>query len=62
VIGDTVNVASRVEELTKQTGDTVLVTGETKARLNGAAHGLADRGKHVLRGRTEGVDVYALEL
>ena len=62
VIGDAVNVASRVEGLTKDIGDAVLVTGATRGRLNGSSDQLAPRGSHVVRGRSEPIDVYALDL
>jgi class 3 adenylate cyclase len=60
VIGDTVNVASRVEGLTRETGDEILLTGETKGRLNGSHHELEARGSFNLRGRSEPAEIYAL--
>ena len=62
VIGDAVNVASRVEGLTKEFGDTVLVTGETRMRLDGSTDLLISRGSHVVRGRSEPIEIYALEV
>jgi adenylate cyclase len=61
LIGDTVNVAARVEQLTKETNDLVLLTEATKRRLRDAVP-LVDRGRHVVRGKASTVHVYALEL
>jgi adenylate cyclase len=59
VIGDTVNVAARVERLTRETGDTVLLTEATRALLNGDGPELAARGEVAVRGREDPVKVYA---
>jgi class 3 adenylate cyclase len=63
VIGDAVNVASRVESMTKEHGVHVLITGDVIARVR-------DRGKYHLRviargvpvrGRDEPIDLYTLD-
>ncbi len=59
LIGDTVNVASRVQELTKETKDLVLLTEATKSRL-GETWELIDRGPHAVRGKSVAVHLYAL--
>src|SRR4051794_1367261 len=59
VIGDPVNVASRVEEMTRETGDVVLLTEATRCLLSGDPE-LEPRGSIRLKGRTEPVPVYAL--
>jgi class 3 adenylate cyclase len=61
VIGDVVNVASRMEELTKTTGDCILVTQETLDNIRFPSGAVIDRGKHVLRGRTTPTQVFAIE-
>ncbi len=61
VIGDVVNVAARVEELTKQTGDCILVTKDTLDLVRAPADIVIDRGKRMLRGRAEPVQLYAIE-
>ena len=59
VIGDTVNVAARVERLTRETGDTVLLTEATRTLLDGAGPELEPRGEVPIRGRSDPVPVYA---
>jgi adenylate cyclase len=60
VIGDAVNVAARVEAATRETGDAVLVSGQTRALLSdGAAASLADRPQMPLKGRDEAVSLFA---
>lgn len=63
VIGSAVNVASRVEALTKSLGRPVLLTADVAARLDPAAPTtpeLEDLGRHVVRGVAEPVGLYAL--
>ena len=60
LIGDTVNVASRVEQLTKTTGDPILLTEHTVAALVSAPSGLVDRGVHLLKGKSVGVQVFGM--
>jgi class 3 adenylate cyclase len=61
LIGDTVNIAARVEQLTKVTGDTVLLTDETLNTLSRRPAGLTDRGSHVLKGKSAVVKVFGLD-
>jgi class 3 adenylate cyclase len=58
VIGGAVNVAARVEDQTRQTGDSILITAETWRRV---ADGFEaeDRGTVRLRGIAEPVELYA---
>jgi class 3 adenylate cyclase len=51
LIGDTVNVAARVEQLTKTTGDALV----------SRPPGLTDRGSHELKGKSAAVQVFGLE-
>jgi class 3 adenylate cyclase len=60
LIGDTVNVAARVEQLTKSTGDTILLTQQTVDALT-ARPELMNRGLHVLKGKSDAVQVFGLE-
>ena len=58
VIGDTVNVAARVEAATRDTGDAVLLTQSTHDLLSGD-HDLEHRRELSLKGRRAPVVVYA---
>jgi class 3 adenylate cyclase len=60
LIGDTVNVAARVEQLTKATGDAVLLTHHTVHGLASRPPGLIDRGSHELKGKSAAVQVFGL--
>ncbi len=61
LIGDTVNVAARVEQLTKTTGDAVLITQQCVDSLASRPSGLIDRGLHVLKGKSAAVQVFGLD-
>ena len=61
LIGDTVNVAARVEQLTKTTGDTILLTQQCVDTLASRPPGLIDRGFHVLKGKSAAVRVFGLD-
>jgi class 3 adenylate cyclase len=60
LIGDTVNVAARVEQLTKTTGDAILLTQQTVEALASKLRGLTERGAHVLKGKSAAVQVYGV--
>lgn len=61
VIGDPVNVAARVEETTRETGDTILVSESTRALLDESWRGrLEERGSMPLKGKSEPIPLYAL--
>jgi adenylate cyclase len=61
LIGDTVNVAARVEQLTKTTGDAILLTQQCVDSLASRPPGLIDRGLHVLKGKSDSVQVFGLD-
>jgi len=61
LIGDTVNVAARVEQLTKTTGDAILLTQQCVEALAPRPPGLIDRGFHVLKGKSASVQVFGLD-
>ena len=61
LIGDTVNVAARVEQLTKTTRDAILLTSQTVDALITRPPGLTERGLHPLKGKSAEVRVFALE-
>ena len=63
VVGDTVNVASRLEGMNKELGTTLLITGDTRERLSVdalEALQINDLGKMSVRGKAEPVHVYAI--
>jgi adenylate cyclase len=62
LIGDTTNVAARVEQLTKITGDAILLTQQTVDALTSRPPGLIDRGSPELKGKTAAVRVFGLDL
>ena len=58
VIGDVVNVAARVEAATRETGDDVLVTADTRALLT-RSHELVSRGEVTVKGKSRPLEVWA---
>jgi len=59
VIGDAVNVASRVENLNERLGSTLLITQETYNRLRPEVRAkFEDFGAHEVKGRSRPVEVY----
>jgi class 3 adenylate cyclase len=60
LIGDAVNVAARVEQLTKTTGDAILLTQQSVDAQNIRPPGLVDRGSHALKGKSTPVQVFSL--
>jgi class 3 adenylate cyclase len=60
LIGDAVNVAARVEQLTKATGDPILLTDQTVQALAARPPELVDRGSHALKGKSAPVQVFGL--
>jgi adenylate cyclase len=61
LIGDTVNVAARVEQLTKTTGDAILLTQQSVDALVPRPPGLTDQGSHALKGKSAAVQVFGLD-
>ena len=59
VMGDVVNVAARVEGLTKDTGEVILATRECVVAAGDGVH-TEDKGMLSVKGRTEQVHVYAI--
>jgi adenylate cyclase len=61
LIGDAVNVAARVEQLTKTTGDTILLTQQCVDALVSRPLGISDRGSHALKGKSGALQVFSLD-
>jgi len=59
-IGDTTNVAARLEAMTKATDGGLLVADSTRSRLSSGAEHLQPGGQMPVRGRSEGVAVWTL--
>jgi adenylate cyclase len=59
VIGDAVNTASRVEAVTRETGDDVLITEATRALLPGDRFAFDARPSVPLKGKLESVQLWA---
>jgi len=59
VIGDPVNIAARVEAATRETGDTILLTAETRDRLTNSAPDLERRPPVPLKGKSNPVGLFA---
>ncbi len=58
VIGDAVNLCSRVEAATRDTGDSVLITGDTRALLSETIE-VEPRGEREIRGYDRRVELFA---
>jgi adenylate cyclase len=58
VIGDAVNLCSRVEAETRETGDPVLITGDTRALLSETIE-VEPRGEREIRGYERRVELFA---
>ena len=57
VIGDAVNLAARLQDLTKEYKAPILISGEVASRLNGAIS-TRSLGEIPIRGRERPVDLY----
>jgi class 3 adenylate cyclase len=62
VIGDPVNVAARVEKVTRETGDAILLTEATRCLLTDPGVTLVERGEIELKGKSDPVPLYAVEV
>jgi adenylate cyclase len=61
LIGDAVNVAARVEQLTKTTGDAILLTQQSIDALTSRPPALVDRGSHALKGKSAATQVFGVD-
>ena len=59
LIGDTVNVASRIEKLTRELGSDILITGDTLSALRGA-YPIEPRGDLLVKGYSKRVSIHAV--
>ncbi len=61
LIGDAVNVAARIEQLTKTTGDAILLTQQCVDALASRPPRLVDRGSHALKGKSAAIRLFGLD-
>jgi adenylate cyclase len=61
VIGDTTNTASRIEQLTKQTGDVILLADQTRTNMTGPADGLRFVDEFDIRGKQSRIKLWAAD-
>jgi len=60
VIGDTVNIASRLEELTKASHSTMLVSEDVFNEIPSSMYEVALKGEEVIRGRKAPIKVFEI--
>jgi len=60
LIGDAVNVAARVEQLTKTTHDAILLTQQAVEALTSRPPELIDRGSHALKGKSAAIQIFGV--
>jgi adenylate cyclase len=60
VIGDTVNLASRIEHLNKEFGSRLLISEEVWREIGGHESDAVDLGPQPIRGKDKPVQVYKL--
>ena len=60
VVGDPVNVAARVQDATRELGETLLLTEATRRLLERSEVELESRGTLTLRGKSTPVEIHAL--
>ena len=60
MIGDTVNVAARVEAMTKETGDAILITEATRQALSTPRPRSMKRGDFEIRGKATKLTLHAV--
>ncbi len=61
VIGDTVNTAARVEQLTKQTGHAILIADQTRTNMTGPTDGLTFVDEFEIRGKQSRIKLWTAD-
>jgi adenylate cyclase len=61
VIGDTVNSAARIEQLTKQTGHAILLADQTRTNMTGATNGLVFVDEFEIRGKQSRIKLWTAD-
>ncbi|MBW2615871.1 MAG: adenylate/guanylate cyclase domain-containing protein, partial [Deltaproteobacteria bacterium] len=60
MVGDTVNSASRIQDLNKTFGTDILISENTKELIKGKGFSFSSLGKVALKGKTEELEVYKI--
>ena len=60
LVGDAVNTASRIQNLNKEFGTDILISGDTKGFLKDNGFRLESFGKRKLKGRTEEIEIFRI--
>ncbi|TMK19580.1 MAG: hypothetical protein E6G65_09190 [Actinobacteria bacterium] len=61
VLGDTVNTGARIQDLTKETGRSILVSDQTKTNMTGPAEGLAFVDEFEVRGKQSRIKLWTAD-
>ena len=61
VLGDTVNTGARIQDLTKETGRSILVADQTKTNMTGPAEGLAFVDEFEVRGKQSRIKLWTAD-
>jgi adenylate cyclase len=61
VLGDTVNTAARIEQLTKQTGHAVLLADQTRTNMTGPTDGIAFVDEFEIRGKQSRIKLWTAD-
>jgi adenylate cyclase len=61
LVGDTVNVASRLQELNKEFNTEIILSGATRARVNGDFK-LKELPATLVKGKSEPIQIFSLDL
>jgi class 3 adenylate cyclase len=61
-LGNTTNLAARLQAMSRELGASIVVDGLTRARSQAVSHGFEDRGELPVRGRSDPEQIYALPI
>src|SRR5438445_11798879 len=61
VIGDTVNTAARIEQLTKQTGNAILIADQTRTNMTGPTDALTFVDEFEIRGKQSRIKLWTAD-
>jgi len=62
VIGDTVNTAARIEQLTKQTGHAILLADQTRTNMTGHTDELTFVDEFEIRGKQSRIKLWTADV